>query len=173
MEETNPALELEVRKTIYQTILKSPGLHFRELQRRTDLVIGSLQYHLNYLKKRGLIIEEKDRGYSRFYVGGKLDEREKELLSFLRQGTVRRIIFFLVEHPNSNHKRITEKMRLSPSTVSWHLKRLTEAEILKNIRRGRESYFKVSNPDLIIKVLISYRESFIDRLVDKFIESWT
>jgi predicted transcriptional regulator len=173
MEEKIPALELETRKKIFQLILKSPGLHFRELQRRSGLVTGELQYHLDYLKKRSLVTEDKDRDYSRFFVIDKLDEKEKKILSFLRQSTIRKIIFFVMENPKCNHKTITGKVGISPSTASWHLKRLVEAELLKDSHKGRESYFVVSNPELIAKLLIRYRRSFLDTIVDTFIASWT
>ena len=56
------SLELEKRKELYRIIRTSPGLHFREIQRRTDSGTGQLEYHLEYLKKVGLILSEKNRG---------------------------------------------------------------------------------------------------------------
>ena len=51
MDDFEEALALEVRRKIYEEIKASPGLHFRELQRRVGLATGSLQYHLDYLAK--------------------------------------------------------------------------------------------------------------------------
>ena len=44
-------LALGVRREIFELIKQSPGLHFREIKRRTNLAIGALQYHLNVLEK--------------------------------------------------------------------------------------------------------------------------
>ncbi|MCK4365849.1 MAG: winged helix-turn-helix transcriptional regulator [Thermoplasmatales archaeon] len=41
-------LELETRRQIYNIILENPGLHLRELSRRTNLSFGGLRHHLNY-----------------------------------------------------------------------------------------------------------------------------
>ena len=171
MRRRKPPLELEVRRKVYQTISDSPGLHFRELKRRTGLVIGALQYHLDYLKKEGLVSEEKDRDYSRFYPKD-LEDGQKEVLSFLRQESIRRLLLFLLEHPKSKHKKIVSKLALSPSTISWQLKRLTEKGILIKTTKGRESKFEVKEPGQVVKLLITYKKSFLDKLVDSFIASW-
>jgi len=80
---------------------------------------------------------------------------------------------FLIEKPKSKHGTITKAVERSPATVSWHLKRLTEAGLLKNKKKGRVSYFSLIDPDLAITLLITYKESFLDKLVDSFIDSWT
>lgn len=173
MENIDPALELEARKQIYQTVLKSPGLHFRELQRRTDFVTGVLQYHLDYLKKNGLLVEEKDRDYSRFFVVDEMGEDDRRVLSFLRQRTVRKILMHLLVNPHTKHKDIAREVSVSPSTLSWHLKRLTDAGVLLSDTKGRESYFSILDSNRIIRLLVTYRASFLDKLVDQFIDSWT
>ena len=53
-------MALSPRDKIYSTVVKNPGLHFREIQRRVDIATGALQYHLDYLKKKHLIYEEKN-----------------------------------------------------------------------------------------------------------------
>ena len=45
------AVILTPRDKIYSIIVQNPGLHFREIQRRTNIATGALQYHLEYLKK--------------------------------------------------------------------------------------------------------------------------
>jgi len=44
------ALDLEIRRSIYNHILKSPGLHERELARVLDIPLSTLDYHLYYIK---------------------------------------------------------------------------------------------------------------------------
>ena len=61
-EKEKEALLLDVRKKIYLTIEKFPGLHFRELQRKNRIGVGNLDYHLNYLEKMNLIKVEKSKG---------------------------------------------------------------------------------------------------------------
>lgn len=166
-------LELEVRKRLYDIISKSPGIHFRELQRQSKLVIGSLQYHLNYMVKRGLIVEHKSGDYSRFYVEGELTEQEKSIMSSLRQKNMRKLVIVLLQTGKPIiHKKLTEHLDLSPSTVSWYTTRLSESGVLKQLKKGRETYFSVNDPEVVARVLIKYRETFLDKVVDKFIDAW-
>ena len=51
-------LELENRRRIHQEVTLNPGLHYRELQRRLDMVPGLLDYHLAYLQEKGLMIQK-------------------------------------------------------------------------------------------------------------------
>ena len=48
--ETDP-LALEVRKRLYELIRRNPGLHYRELERKSGMISGQLEYHLVYMEK--------------------------------------------------------------------------------------------------------------------------
>ena len=56
-------VELEIRKDLYLLIVKSPGLHFREIQRRIKMATGKLTHDLNYLQKASLIKTLGDEEY--------------------------------------------------------------------------------------------------------------
>jgi len=49
-------LELELRRNIYDFILKNPGFHLRGLSRKLKIPKSTLLHHLKILKKRELII---------------------------------------------------------------------------------------------------------------------
>jgi predicted transcriptional regulator len=167
------ALELETRKRIYNQIKKSPGINFRELQRRLDLVVGNLQYHLHYLEKRNMITASKDGDYVRYFAKDRsLNENERKTLSFLRRSSCRHILIQLLNNPNLNNKELSQAVDLSPSTISWNLNKLVEAEIIKRIKTGRISTFTIVDPSALCELLICYKESFLDTLVDGFIDMW-
>jgi predicted transcriptional regulator len=165
-------LELEARRRIYDALVDSPGLHFRELQRRVGSAYGALQYHLEFLVRHDLVVEEKGREYSRFFPASFRGMRERELISLLRQESIRRILLFLLEHPESRNKDLVERLGLSPPTISWHLGRLLEAGAVSTHRRGSDSLFSVSEPDVITRLLVTYKASFLDKIVDRFVEVW-
>lgn len=89
-------LDLETRRQIYDIILNNPGLHLRELSRRTELSLSGLRYHLNYLKKREYIVTKSDSRYTRYYVSQKVGKEDKKLLSLLRQDVPRKIVLMLL-----------------------------------------------------------------------------
>lgn len=171
------ALQLEVRKRIYTEIEKSPGLHFREIQRRTTLAVGSLQYHLDYLQKHHIIRTQKEGKFVRYYsvrgpqVGDTLNGYAgQNTMASLRHESTRKIILFLLTENKANNERIAQEINLSPSTTSWHLDKLVESGVLKKERAGRKSFFTLTNPEEAKKLLVTFKQSFFDQAVDNFVE---
>jgi predicted transcriptional regulator len=169
----NGSLELDVRRRIYECILKSPGLHFREIQRRTGLATGSIDYHIHFLHKNGLIRTERDRNYVRYYPLTKnWSDEEKETISMLRNEKMRHILIFLLGVKRSTPLKISEGIGISLSTLSWYLKQLQAKGVISQRKKGRFRIYKVNNPNTIVEYLVSYKASFLDEVVDRFIDAW-
>jgi predicted transcriptional regulator len=160
------------RQRIYSLIAHSPGLHFRELQRRTKMATGQLEWHLKWLLERSAITTITDGQYLRFYTFEDIGSDERKVIELTRQESVRHILIHLLENQCDNHENIVKKVNLSPSTVSWHLKKLVKANLVIKEVDGRKSFYHINNTDLVKKILIKYRESFLDRIVDRFIDMW-
>lgn len=160
-------LEFGIRKKIYDYISSTPGCHFRDIQRKLNLSVGVLDYHLHYMEKCGVIASRSEGRYKRYYVAETLAE-DRRIMSALRIGAQRRILMFLLMKPDSGLKSISDSTGILPSAVSFHLKHLLSSLI---IRRGRNGYF-VSEPDSVIRLLIKYRPSFFDSAVDRFVDVW-
>ena len=170
--ENEPALELEIRRKIYNCILKSPGIHYREISDRLHIPSSTMDYHLYYLKKRNLINSLQEKGYTRFYVTGKISTQDKIIFSVLRQKATRRIILFLLENPDSDHKKIRNHLNLAPSTTSFHLLKLIKYKIVERKFKGKDVSYNIINPENIIDILITYKKSFLDDSIDSVIETW-
>ncbi|HIH01441.1 TPA: winged helix-turn-helix transcriptional regulator [Thermoplasmata archaeon] len=162
-------LDLENRKRIYECIRQSPGLHFREIQRRTSLPIGVLEYHLNYLVQKQLLSLEKQENFSRYYPGGQLSGDKQRILSALRQEIPRGIMLFLLKNPGATHGELLSNFTVSGGTLSYHIKKLTTKGVVRVEKKGRESHLTVVDPDKVADLLIVYRRTFFDRLVDEFV----
>lgn len=165
-------IELKVRKNIFNFIRNSPGSHFREIERRTHLQTGVLQYHISYFIKNGLI-KQINNGKKTRYFSKDFNFDNKELISLLRQERIRHILLFILEKNICTNESISNYLSLSPSTISWYLKKLEESGIISSIKKGRNiNYYLLSKKEDIIALLISYQESFLDLLVDRTIEMW-
>ena len=165
-------LELNVRKNLYNIIEKFAGCHFREIERISKLPTGNVKYHLDYLSKHGLINEVKEGNNLRYFPKN-FNSENKKLMGLLRQKSIRKILLFILIHDNCNHEDIVKDVKLSPSTVSWHLKKLEENEIIGFTKNGRKTNYNILvNKEEIVKLLIIYKESFLDSLVDRVIEMW-
>lgn len=162
----------KVRLEIYHLIAESPGLHFRELQRRTKMATGQLLYHLGYMTDKSVVDARNDGQYLRYYAQNSVDEEDQKIIALARQNSVRHILLYLMANNYVNHEKVVENLQLSPSTVSWHLKKLVKAGIVEGDERGRKTYYYVKDPERIMGIFVRYKESFLDRLVDHFIEMW-
>lgn len=165
-------LELETRSKVYELVKKYSGCHFRELERISKLSSGVLKYHLNFLAKHGLIKQEKDGNNLRYFLVD-IQFENIRLLSLLRQRSIRKIILFMLIKDDFYYEDLVESVKLSPSTVSWHLKKLLVNGIISQHKTGRKTKYKLlASEEEIVKLLISYKESFLDSLVNKTIEMW-
>ncbi len=175
MDDAEQALELSVRNRLHDAIKDSPGLHFRELQRRTGIAVGSLQYHLEFLERVHLVRKVKEGKFVRYYsVRGEQLGEQQRTMSLLRQDSIRKIVLFLLSpQPRpANNLQLSQGVGLSPSTVSWHVQKLLEAGVVLKEQRGRETFFSVRNPAQTAQLLIHHQKSFFDELVDNFAEVW-
>jgi len=98
-------IKLKTRKSIYNYIVKHPGLHFRELSRELKIPKSTLDYHLTFLKKLELIKVKSNGRYNRYYAMNKVDRRDKELLNVLRQDVpLKLVIHLIVKGPGDIYK---------------------------------------------------------------------
>ena len=99
--------------------------------------------------------------------------QDKQTISLLRQATPRNIVLFLLLHPRALHKEVCQEIKKSPSTISFHIKKLTEAEVVDAISIGRGTVYEVINPEKTVDLLITYKKTFLDKAVDQFIDTWS
>ena len=165
-------LDLETRREIFELISEYPGLHFREILRRLEISSGSLNYQLSYLTKHEIVVPISDGNLKRYYIMGKVKGNEKRILACLRNEISRGLVLFLLLNPNSQFNEIVSNFDLAPSKLAYHLKKLTEKDIIEKKKKGRTTLYKAKNEEVIANVLISFKPSFIDSLVDNFIEAW-
>lgn len=171
MSRGDDALELDSRREIFQAVERNPGIHFRELERRLDYSVGTLQYHLKYLVDEGLLDEEKG-DYTRYYPRRRFEEFEKTALDAMRRKYARRILAYLLTHPGSSHGDLVDALGKAPSTISWHLKRLRDEGLVDERRDGGSREIYVVEPDRVKELYVTYRGSFLDRLVDNMVDLW-
>lgn len=162
-------LELQNRKRIFECVREAPGIHFREIQRRTNLPVGVLEYHLGYLVDRSILMLNKSGSFSRYFPGGQMNQEKQRMLSALRQEIPRGIILYLMTHSGATHGEVLSKFSISGGTLSYHLKKLAGLGVVRVEKVGRKSILTVVDPDKVADLLIVYRRTFLDKLVDDFV----
>ena len=161
------------RRRIYELIRKSPGIHFRKLQKKLGIAVGNLQYHLDRLEELGLIEVVKEKGYKRYYVTPlRFSDEEKKIMSALRVRTEKLILIYLLTNPFAKERELSKALNLSPSMISWHISKLVKLGIIDKVRNKAQLTLHIKDPEKVEKMLITYRETLIDKLVEGFIEVW-
>ena len=161
--------ELETRRTVYDTVVSHPGIHLRELERITSLPLGVVRYHLDRLQREGLIFSEEDRYFKRFFPKGRIPNVPTDTFAALRQESLRKIVLYLLSNPGSTHASMMSAMDMPASTLSTYLSILLSKDVVKRERRGKENLYSVVDEEGVVKVLMVYRPSFLDKLVDSAI----
>lgn len=171
-------LLLESRKTIYQWVSDYPGLHLREIARGTRLDPNHVKYHLTALEKHGLVSSRKEDGYWRFWpkTTGTLGTHdamaadEKKVLALLRREIPLHVALLLIEGGETNQRRLVDKIGVSQSTLSYHLKRMERDGLVQVRKEGRERIFSLVDPERVQGLLLRYRPP--DALVEGFLDAW-
>ncbi len=165
-------LSLETRRRIFQFIRERPGTYPRELERELDMQTGVVQYHLGLLESLRLVNSEGDGFRKRYYVSGEVSSEDRRVLSVLKLNTPRRIVIQLLQNPGSTFEQILSQFTFSKSALSFHLKKLTESGIVVVSKSASGTTYSVRDEDYVARVIITYRGTFLDNLVDSFIDSW-
>ncbi|MCL4429925.1 MAG: winged helix-turn-helix transcriptional regulator [Chloroflexi bacterium] len=164
-------LENENRRKIYEAIERSPGIHLRELQRILDMPLTTLEYHLSYMARKKIIYSETDTHYKRYYAKP-LNDEDKKVLSALRQKRLREIVLLILANGKAKYQFMADYLKIPHSTLSFYLKYLVDNGILLKDKVGYETIYTVKDEDKVIKVLVAYKASFLDKLIDKTVAMW-
>jgi predicted transcriptional regulator len=158
------------KSLILKQIDKSPGIRYRELLRLTGLTNGGLEYHLKILEKSHKVQVDRHDGRRTRYYPLNISTDESHILGCVRNNVARQIVYFILEHDLCTFREIVENIKKAPSTVSWHLKRISEAGII-SIGYGREyQLYSIVNYNLLKEVLYKYDESFRDKIANGYYE---
>jgi predicted transcriptional regulator len=165
-------LELESRRRIYTFVRDNPGVYMREIQRALGMGTGVLQYQLDYLVKNGLLSVYMDGRRKRYYCTEKVSAPDKHVLALLRQKIPRRILMVCISENGANMEKIMEFAGASKSNIDFYISKMMKAGIMEEKDENGEKIYYVKEPERIADLIITYRESYLDDLVDRFVESF-
>jgi predicted transcriptional regulator len=163
------------QQNLINIIEKNPGIRYRELLRLTNLSNGVLTYHLTELAGSNIINVERRRGVTRYY-SVQISSEETKVISHIRNVISRKILLLLIERGSCTLSEIAIVTNKAPSTISWYLQRLLDANIIKKkstISDGvfyKSRFYEVVNKILVLDMLSKYVESPFDKVVSNYSE---
>lgn len=168
---TEPELDPR-RRALFQIIEETPGIHLRELERRLGFGLGDLRHHLDALEGGGLI-SSRDDGYRKtFFPVRGFPYPDARLLALLRQEVPRRILLLLLEHREREFQELRDALKVSKSTLSFHLKKVTDADLVTASRVEGRMRCRLADPRHVADVLLRFKDSFLDAAIDRVVRAW-
>lgn len=126
----DPEAAHPARQALLQAIRASPGLHFKELQRRSGQGRSSTLHHVRKLIAAGHVREVRTAGYT-CYVPRELGNRDlSAAVPVLRSPGARRLFAAALAHPGLPQGELARLAGLKASTASYHMQRLAQAGLV-------------------------------------------
>ncbi len=163
-------LALKSRRTIFGHISANPGTYLREMETALGLSVGDLQYHLGQLEKGGLVTIHDDGKRKGYFVATEVKFIDRQVISTVRMRTPRRIIIFLLTHPDSTFSEVLANFKFTKGALSFHMKRLVGSGIVARSKRENESIFKIVEPEKVSNILVTYQASIADEVLDGVVD---
>lgn len=156
------SLNSETRKKIFNSIMKFPGLYLNEIARKLNIPKSTVNYHLKYLQKKGLIVSHANSRYVRYYVTAKICKNDKKYLDLLLENVPCRIIVYLFLNPDSSQIEISKYLDKHPTTVSFHLDKLNNADVLETRVVGNKKQYKLKDAGTLLDLFVKYGDNFLN-----------
>ena len=148
---------------IFDFIIDNPSSHLRKIKNNLGFSMGTIQYNLAMLEKEGKIKSVKTRFYKNYYH---INESNEKILSVLNLDSPRSIVMYLIQHEPSTHQEIANGIGLSSSTVSWHMKRLMELQVIQTEYSGKYTIYCLKDRDNVLANLRKYKSTVWNTMVN-------
>ncbi|MFQ6013730.1 MAG: winged helix-turn-helix transcriptional regulator [Thermoplasmata archaeon] len=158
---------LTPRSRILRRLERDPGLHLREVARRTDLSLGTVRYHLSRLEEGEAVVRHTTRGFVRWFPRRGLSVHDRALISAIRVYAQRALIGALLESDSARFSALRATTSLSPATLSRNLQKLGRMGLLT---RGEGGVYRLADPAAVRSGLARYRRRFPDFLAEAAVE---
>ena len=159
-------LEGDIYSKVLMFIQQNPGCHLRQIKNEIGMSMGSVQYQLFRLEKRGSITSIRRGLYKFYFLSGIFHDNEKNILQVLSQETAREILLFVIEQKNPTQTDIVNTMGISAASVNWHIRRLIAFKIIYEIKDRRYKRYQLTGGNR------NYSKSIVDLLKNYYPSIW-
>lgn len=153
-----------LRNEIEKVISENPGIHFREIQRKSGAAVGQLEYHLYQLEKMEKISIRKDGKLKRYFLIEDTGFNERKLLFFLRNSLSRDVLYYLMENEYAPLDTFLTGRRARREKMKDMIDEMTEQGILHMQSEQEDVLLFINDEDKVKDALKRFRESFLDTM---------
>ena len=135
--EGSAVLDQPRRAQIYDLIRADPGIHPNRIRERLDLGSGETYYHLEVLRRNGVIVELRKGGIRCFFDRGLASPAQLRATAVLRHEPTSRLYQVVRERPGLSVSDLASVLGVSSGNVSKYLDRLEEAGLVSRTQTGK------------------------------------
>ena len=158
----------ETAQRILYFIQNNPGCHLRKIKEMMHISMGTAQYQLDRLDKMGRITSTRTGLYKHYFPVGVFQDHEKEILQILSQETAREILMIIIEQQAPTQTDIVNSIHISAASVSWHIKRLIEFNLVEEIKEGKFKRYQLHNRKVSSKFISTLMRNYYPAIWDKW-----
>lgn len=155
---------MSLRTDIEKVILEHPGIHFREIQRRSGAAVGQLEYHLYQLEKMDKISIRKDGKLKRYFLVEDTGYNERRLLFFLRNNLSRDVLYHLMENEYAPMDIFLTGRRSRREKIRDIINEMAEQGVIHLQTEQKRVLIFLNDGDKVKETLNRFRESFLDTM---------
>ncbi len=116
------------RDSVLDAVRENPGVHLSKVAADSEFHRSTVRYHVRVLVDEGVLQTDKARGKRRLYPNEWDSSPE---FGILADDSPRRIAEVVATHGSPSVTTIADEVDLAVSTVSYHLDRLAEADVVR------------------------------------------
>jgi predicted transcriptional regulator len=158
----------ETAQRILYFIQNNPGCHLRKIKEMMHISMGTVQYQLDRLDKMGRITSTRTGLYKHYFPVGVFQDNEKEILQILSQETAREILMIIIEQRAPTQTDTVNSIHISAASVSWHIKRLIEFNLVEEIKEGKFKRYQLHNRKVSSKFISTLMRNYYPAIWDKW-----
>jgi predicted transcriptional regulator len=170
--ETRSNKTQKTHAAISSLLSKNPGLYLSEIATMLHQSPQLTEYHLQTMEKNNVLLGVKEEGeyYRRYYLkNDTVGIRDKRLVSLLRQEHLFKIILVIMKQPGIRHKDLSEYIEVDPSTLTHHISRLKDYDLIDTTTDGKEKQYRIKNKKEIMSIV---RRRVSAMITDSFEGIW-
>ncbi|MBN1214077.1 MAG: winged helix-turn-helix transcriptional regulator [Candidatus Lokiarchaeota archaeon] len=144
-------LENENRNKIIDLILETPGMHFNELLRKTNLNPGNLVWHLEILNVYKVIKKQTMENYVVYLPYIEKNPISNIDLKLQKSEFTLKILKIIEDDPGIWNTKISENLNINRKTIEYHIRKLEDLGLIYGLKEGNKNkLFPNFNADFFI-----------------------
>ncbi len=135
--ERGELLDHPARAKLVQIVEAQPGIHFHDLALKAELANGTAVHHLRKLSDSGHVSVRRSGRYTCYFPGGRVDPHVAAAAPLLKSDGAKQVLEAVRGKPGMSNLEVAQATGLQPSTVNYHVQRLSQAGLVAALRDGR------------------------------------